>query len=153
MPATRPRRTGSLTTTARTASLAGVERARVGDAVLDDHRGVAVPQSHAMALNCGDVHDRDACEPGVGAARVRAAHGVPGRGVVLEVDGGHVAPARRPVHRSQQVHLVRALQHHDVERLVRQLLGRRPPGRRRASPTSAPGRGRRVRGRAARAAT
>ena len=89
VPVHRPRRTGSLTTTAARRQLAGVPLAGVDDAVLD-HRGrrrAVVPE---QLVEVGDVHDRDVGLVGQRVPGVR--HVAVGR-VVLQVDRGHV-PAR-----------------------------------------------------------
>ena len=69
----------------------------------------------------GDVHDRDVARVG---QRMTLAAGAGVRCVVLEVDRGEVGsgPAAGPA--TNQLRLVRSLQHDDVERLVPQLLGR-----------------------------
>jgi hypothetical protein len=98
--------------------LASPARAGVGQAVLDDRdrRPAAVPVG---GVEPGDVHNRDVL--GVGQ-RMPGARSRPGRGVMLDVDRGHVL-SRHPAepgggHRP----FLRPLQHDHVDRLVAQLL-------------------------------
>ncbi len=99
---------------------AGVVVARVDDAVLDDlgAGGAAVPEE---SVEVGDVHDRQIGAVGARVAGVR--YGAVGR-VVLQVQRGHVAagapPAEPPL---GQLDLVRALQQHQVDGRVAELLG------------------------------
>ena len=107
--------------------LARVPRAGVGDAVLDHRRRVvaAVP---GHRVEGGDVRDEHVAKPRVAQHRVLAAHGVLGGCVVLEVDDRQVgadATAGPPL---DEVDLVGALQHDDVDLLVAELVGRHLPG-------------------------
>ena len=91
VPVVRPRRSGSLTTTAARGMLAGPAGAGIRDAVLHHvHRRPAAVPVHGVEP--GHVHDREA--RGV-RHRVPGAHRGPGRRVVLQVHGGQV-PAGLP---------------------------------------------------------
>ena len=122
LPATRHRRTGSLTTTASEASLAGVAVRPGRGCRARPPSSARSPQSHAMALKAvtwatEHVGSRASCSTGCSLP-----HGVLGGRVVLEVDGGQVGahpPAGPPL---DEVDLVGPLQHDDVDLLVAQLL-------------------------------
>ena len=103
--------------------VAGPGVAGVRHAVLD-HRGGAVTAVPRHRVEERHVHHRYAAQGLVLRDRVDGAHRVPGRRVVLEVDRGQVASGTTARQALDQRGLVRALQHDEVQRFVREQLDR-----------------------------
>src|SRR5690606_22498199 len=104
------------------------------DAVVDDRRRRAAAVPHER-VEVGDVDDRNVVAVGEGVA---GAHGVAVRGVVLDVDGGHVPARAQAGPLLEERDLVGPLEDDDVAALLPQLGGAELAGVRGPVPRARP---------------